>query len=564
MADAAVTLTDLDGEWMRTPEVVRQKGVPRPTLNFWVRGKRVRSREVGTASNGKALLELYLPDVIACMEDPDGMYRARRSDREHHLHKLLRGDPGAPVLPGMSWLGVREAGRKYGVTDGTIRNWIRDGLIEAREVQEPSGPGKQRLVDEYAVWRVWASKQKPGSLGRVSPGGETPTPPSDAGAGRAHAGTAQPTSGSEGMSARPSRRLPSASPAPTAGISSTPSSTPSASTSPSTGSLPQTAPGSEQHRTADLVDEYQAYRMQLVDRGRLSLRTVKDHWLSLRTFAEQVPIFPWAYPQLEAFVFSLPKAWSGTRTHTLCAHVQTFQSWLERRFPDERLPSWKGGLVPGLDVEQVDPLTPEQAEAIIAAASGLDQAMIVLFRETGIRPFELRDLAWEELTPEGWTTKGRGKTKRKHYVPIADELYDYLRAVSPSALSGGYVFPGRSSGRGQLLLGTQLAETATYPIVARYFRESGVEADRSGPYMFRHTFIMAMKETVGVELTSLMVGHADIAKAAGLSKMTIQTYGKHSELYLRDQYLEAREKLGWRVPTAPRQGSMDEALAVAS
>ena len=113
--------------------------------------------------------------------------------------------------------------------------------------------------------------------------------------------------------------------------------------------------------------------MQLVDRGRLSPQTVKDHWLSLRTFAAQVPIFPWKYGQLQDFVMSLPKGWSGTRAHTLCAHVQTFQSWLERRFEDDptiRLPSWKGGLVPPLTVKQPTPLTPEQAEYLGIDADG--------------------------------------------------------------------------------------------------------------------------------------------------------------------------------------------------
>ena len=322
--------------------------------------------------------------------------------------------------------------------------------------------------------------------------------------------------------------------------------------------------------TLSLIEEYQTHRQALVDRGRLSHRSVHDHRYSLETFAGVVPSFPWTRTQLRAFVDHFPRELSGTRVHTICAHVRSFQSWLELdRFdgvePPIRFPSWQG-IAPGNTNKPPVPLAPTQADALIEAATRdpLVQAMIVLFRETGIRPFELRDLRWEDLEPTGWTTKGRGRTKRAHYVPIARELYDLLKAVSPTVQTGGYVFPGRTSTRGKIMPGQPMGERSTNPMVKRYFREAGITADHEGPYMLRHTFIMAMKETVGVELTSILVGHADIAKAAGLSKMTTHVYGQHAEMYVREQYLEARDKLGWRVPTAPRQGSMDEALAVAS
>ena len=208
-------------------------------------------------------------------------------------------------------------------------------------------------------------------------------------------------------------------------------------------------------------------------------------------------------------------------------------------------------------------------DALIRAASAdpYEQGMIVNVRETGIRPFELRDLRRDHLEPTGWTTQGRGKTKRAHYVLIAGELYELLRAVSPTTESGdGYVFPGRSSPTGPFVPDQPMADATTYHLVARYFKAAAIEADQNGPRMLRHTFIENMKKVLPLELVSILAGNKSIATLSGgaSSNMTFAVYGKHREQYVCQQYLEAREKLGWRTPTGARQGTLDEAMAEAS
>jgi len=53
----------------------------------------------------------------------------------------LRQDlQGATIIPAPEWVCIKEAARRKGVTEDTVRRWIRDGQIEAR------GAGRLREV----------------------------------------------------------------------------------------------------------------------------------------------------------------------------------------------------------------------------------------------------------------------------------------------------------------------------------------------------------------------------------------------------------------------------------
>jgi integrase len=67
--------------------------------------------------------------------------------------------------------------------------------------------------------------------------------------------------------------------------------------------------------------------------------------------------------------------------------------------------------VPAEPREEVQPLSPVDLEALIAAFGGRDRAICVLAGHLGLRPMEVRLVPWRNLTEDGLIV-GRARTKR--------------------------------------------------------------------------------------------------------------------------------------------------------
>jgi len=171
---------------------------------------------------------------------------------------------------------------------------------------------------------------------------------------------------------------------------------------------------------------------------------------------------------------------------------------------------------PRVPVDQVQPLSPEQVQALVdgarrARAPERDVAVILLLVDTGMRCSELSALRLGDVdrgTGE-LSVVGKGNKRRTVYMGVAARraLWRYLEAERREAAPEEPLFVsvgGIKSGAGFTHAGVHL-------IVAKAGAAAGIRGVRCSPHTLRHTFAVSFLRGGGnlFELQQLM-GHTDL------------------------------------------------------
>lgn len=171
---------------------------------------------------------------------------------------------------------------------------------------------------------------------------------------------------------------------------------------------------------------------------------------------------------------------------------------------------------PRVPNDQIQPLVPEQVQALVDAARRTraperDVAVILLLVDSGMRCSELMGLTMADVDRGSGelTVVGKGNKKRTVDMGVACRraLWRYLEAERREALKDEPLFVsvgGKKSG-------TALTNSGVHRIVANAGDAGGVKGVRCSPHTLRHTFAVNFLRGGGnlFELQQLM-GHADL------------------------------------------------------
>ena len=187
----------------------------------------------------------------------------------------------------------------------------------------------------------------------------------------------------------------------------------------------------------------------------------------------------------------------------LSSCLRTAQDWVNLK----SLPKIKQLKVPPYDI---DFLSPEESESLLAHSQGMWRELILVALKTGLRQGELRGLTWPDINwnnktltvRHSWCDYKNGlvtpKSNRKRHIPLTNELYEML---SQKKLSIGFVFPGEN---GQRFYDERLNEE-----IRKACTKAGIR--QVSCHTLRHTFAshLVMK---GAPLKAIqeLLGHADI------------------------------------------------------
>jgi len=135
-----------------------------------------------------------------------------------------------------------------------------------------------------------------------------------------------------------------------------------------------------------------------------------------------------------------------------------------------------------------------------------DMAMIVLFHHSGLRVSELTNLELTNVDLESRQMKITRKGNKEQYLHLNREttaaLANYL-AQRPKTGNGRF-FVGNAGG--------DLDRRYIYSLVRRYLKLAGIEKDKQGPHLLRHTFCTRLHQK-GVALFTIkeLAGHKQIS-----------------------------------------------------
>lgn len=188
-----------------------------------------------------------------------------------------------------------------------------------------------------------------------------------------------------------------------------------------------------------------------------------------------------------------------------------------------------------------DFLTPGEADRLLTHAQGVVYEMILIALRTGMRRGEIRGLQWEAIDWDNRILTVRHsfcdytqsltspKSNRERYVPLADDLYEVLRARRKAT---GYVFTNRR--------GRPFPQQS----ILRALQEVQVSAGlrKIGWHTLRHTFASHLATKVSLRTVQELLGHSTIT-------MTMR-YSHVSASHLR----AAIDLLSVPVPPVPKLG----------
>jgi integrase/recombinase XerD len=139
-----------------------------------------------------------------------------------------------------------------------------------------------------------------------------------------------------------------------------------------------------------------------------------------------------------------------------------------------------------------------------------DALLLALLYDCGLRVSELVGLRLDQVDPEAWLLRVRGKGGKERFVPFGEEsraaIVAYLaesRNASGRARGNRHLFPGARGGH--------LTRQRAWQIVKAHLRGAGVIRAVS-PHTLRHSFATHLLDN-GADLRAvqLLLGHADIS-----------------------------------------------------
>jgi integrase/recombinase XerC len=168
--------------------------------------------------------------------------------------------------------------------------------------------------------------------------------------------------------------------------------------------------------------------------------------------------------------------------------------------------------------DQIAPFTSEQVQALLAAGRKTstprrDEAMLLLFLDTGMRVSELCGLCMDHVDMTGRKARVMGKGGKERTVPFGRKtcraLWQYLREHereddSPIFLAEA----GRKTGEA-------LSRSGVEQKIRKLGITAHIEQTRCSPHTFRHTFAIEFLRAGGNQFTLMeILGHVDVKMTA--------------------------------------------------
>lgn len=165
--------------------------------------------------------------------------------------------------------------------------------------------------------------------------------------------------------------------------------------------------------------------------------------------------------------------------------------------------------------DQIQPFTPEQVQALFAAARKTrhpkrDELIVFLLLDTGMRVSELCGISVSDvdLSSRRVTVTGKGNKKRSlpYAVRTSRALWAYLkeRERGPSEP----LFPADSGTR----TGERLTRSGVLQLIERLGKVAGVQSARCSPHTFRHTFAISFLRAGGsIYVLQELMGHSTLS-----------------------------------------------------
>lgn len=238
-----------------------------------------------------------------------------------------------------------------------------------------------------------------------------------------------------------------------------------------------------------------------------SRRTVEGYADSLLLFARWLEETDRVAPPedittetLREWLVELTETRSASTARTRWNGLRSFFAWAheEAEIPANPMAVVKAPALPELIVQF---LTVDQLKDVIAACEGpllvdrRDQALILLYADTGARLSEIATAALADLDLRGRTLKIMGKGRRERILPFgartarALDRYLRIRGRQPYA-EGPWLWLSGKTGRG-------MTANAVHQMLKRRGREAGVPGLHA--HMFRHGFADAWLRAGGSE-----------------------------------------------------------------
>lgn len=206
---------------------------------------------------------------------------------------------------------------------------------------------------------------------------------------------------------------------------------------------------------------------------------------------------------------SLRKQVRPSTVQTYHRHLRTFFRWMISEGVLTNSPM-EGIAAPIARPDQIRPFTQDQIRSLLAAARRSknprrDEALLLFLFDTGLRASEICGLKFRDLEMQGRRCTVCGKGNKHRTVPfggtVAKALWNYLR------------FQPRDPGEALFLSerADPLTRSGLRQMVERLAISAGIDAVRSSPHTFRHTFAVEFLRAGGNIFTlQQLLGHTDI------------------------------------------------------
>ena len=229
----------------------------------------------------------------------------------------------------------------------------------------------------------------------------------------------------------------------------------------------------------------------------------------------------------------------GLSPATVRRRLSAVRAFLKHRAREGGRPdAGRSVALPRLGRRLPEPLTPEEADAIVTSPDGSprglrDRAMLELMYGAGLRVSELVSLRVSDIDLDEGLVRCTGKGAKQRVVPTGRRAIEAIRTY----MHRGRPYLGRMQ-RGDILFlnhrGQGITRQAVFQLVRDHAREAGIEKVVT-PHTLRHSFATHLIEN-GCDLRSVqeMLGHASIE--------TTQVYTHVSVEHVREAYQKAHPR----------------------
>lgn len=179
---------------------------------------------------------------------------------------------------------------------------------------------------------------------------------------------------------------------------------------------------------------------------------------------------------------------------------------------------------PVVPEEDIVPFTPEQIEALLAAArksnhSRRDEALLLFLLDNGVRASELCGIRLEHVDFQEFSCRVLGKGRKQRTVPFGirtkKALWRYIHEGPERPLASPLFLSDRGTTAGEALTTSGL-----FQLIRRLGRAAKIQGVRCSPHTFRHTFAIEWLRNDGAELALMKIlGHTSLTMTQRYTKL---------------------------------------------